>query len=72
MSDIKEVVRKRQYYNLKIVDALYVFFETYPEMRFFQGLQNLKLQFPENINDNMFIPDNFHEESEVTYNKIEI
>ena len=65
----------RQEANLEIIEKLKQFFTENPDIRFFQGLQILKLQ---NITSTLTahdeveysIEDNFHEESTTTLNKL--
>lgn len=63
-------ISKRYHYNLEICRKLMEYFSRNQEMRFFQAIQNLGMQEFEVTIDGMMIPDNFHEESEITYNKL--
>lgn len=58
--------------NLQILENLKVFFENNPDIRFFQGLQVLKLQKLNSIGSRelSWIGDNFHEESTKTLEKL--
>lgn len=52
----------RHKYNTKILEALKIYIDKYPDLRFIQALWNLRL-----VDRNT---DKFYEESEVTYNHI--
>lgn len=58
--------------NMGILHKLQNFFTDNPDIRFFQGLQILKLQNSIHLNDinHHYIEDNFNEESVITLNKI--
>lgn len=70
MNDKEELTRYGA--NMGILHKLQNFFTDNPDIRFFQGLQILKLQqttFHDEVSE-MFIEDNFNEESVITLNKI--
>lgn len=56
--------------NLAILNRLENFFRENPDIRFFQGLQILKIQESRLIDDGLFIKSNFYEESEKTLDKL--
>lgn len=62
---------ERKEINLEIVEKLKQFFKENPDIRFFQALQILKLQEScMHLNNQMYIHDNFYEESITTLNRI--
>jgi len=67
----------RKLHNMQILEKLLIFYQKNPDIRFCQGLQILGLQKAEELTETdhdheLVIKNNFHEESEVTFNKIKI
>ena len=61
---------ERQKYNKLILGTLFILVDKYPDLRFGQILTNAEVITYKNDYDEMVVEDPFHEESEITLNRM--